>query len=103
MAVLPISDRLHDYAAEIAASLSENGVRSWLDGRSETLGFKIRDAEKQKIPLTLVVGDQEVENGTVTPRLRHAKAEDERSAMPRDVLVAELAQSVAERRRTPFA
>ena len=69
--VLPISDRHLAYARQVEAKLSDAGIRVEVDDRSEKLGFKIREAEVQKIPVMLVVGDKEVESGTVTPRWRH--------------------------------
>jgi len=74
VAILPIAERHVDHGARVREQLQRAGVRSVLDDRSETLGFKIREAETQKIPLMLVIGDQEDENGTVTPRLRKQRA-----------------------------
>ncbi len=98
--ILPISEHQATYAGEIAAALAAVGIRAEVDLRSETLGFKIRDAEKTKIPLTLVVGEEEVVNRTVSPRLR--KSKDKLDAMAMDALVAQLATAVAERRMGPF-
>jgi threonyl-tRNA synthetase len=72
-----------------------------VDERSETLGFKIRDAETRKIPLMLVIGDREQEDGTVTPRQRHIKKSGEAIA-PAD-LVAQLSEHIAERRTGPIS
>ena len=80
----------------------EAGIGAELDERSETLGFKIREAEMQKIPLMLVLGDKELENGTVTPRLRRAKKQS-REATDVETLIAELAEAVGERRAAPFS
>ena len=101
VAVLPISERQLEFAQEVAGKLQQAGVRAELDERSETLGFKIREAEVQKIPLMLVIGDKELENGTVTPRLRKVKKQREATAV--DDIVAELAQAVGERRAAPFS
>jgi threonyl-tRNA synthetase len=87
--VLPISDRHLAYAREVEAKLSGAGVRAHVDDRSEKLGFKVREAEVQKIPLMLVVGDKEAESGTVTPRRRHT-AKKSSEAVAVDALVAEL-------------
>jgi threonyl-tRNA synthetase len=87
--VLPIADRHLEYAREIEEALGKVGIRAHLDDRSEKLGFKIREAEVQKIPLMLVAGDKEVESRTVTPRWREAsKASGEAVAL--DTLVSEL-------------
>mgnify|MGYP002551663531 CR=1 FL=1 len=68
--VLPITDRAHDYAADLVAKLSAVGIRAEADQRSEKLGYKIREAQMQKIPYMLVVGDRDMENGTVSVRTR---------------------------------
>ncbi len=83
--ILPISDRHAERAREIQAALSSARVRAEVDDRSETLGFRVREAQTQKIPLTLVIGDEEVERGTVSPRLR--KTKQAMDAMSADVLV----------------
>ena len=68
--VLPITDRAHDYAQEIVDRLRDAGIRAESDYRSEKLGYKIREAQMQKIPYMLVVGDRDMENGTVSVRTR---------------------------------
>ena len=68
--ILPITDRAHDYAKQIEARLTAAGVRTESDLRSEKLGYKIREAQMQKIPYMLVVGDRDMENGTVSVRTR---------------------------------
>ncbi len=68
--VLPITDRAHDYAESVVAQLKAGGIRVEGDFRSEKLGYKIREAQKEKIPYMLVVGDKEAENGTVAVRTR---------------------------------
>ena len=67
---LPITDRAHDYAESVVAQLKASGIRVEGDFRSEKLGYKIREAQKEKIPYMLVVGDKEAENGTVAVRTR---------------------------------
>jgi len=98
--VLPISDKQQGYGAQVLDKLIAAGVRAELDDRSETLGFKIREAEKNKIPLTLVVGEQEAENGTVAPRLRKSKVKIDPIAA--DVIVEQLAKASAGRQMTPL-
>ena len=68
--VLPITDRAHDYAQEIVDRLRDAGIRAKSDYRSEKLGYKIREAQMQKIPYMLVVGDRDMENQTVSVRTR---------------------------------
>ena len=72
--VLPVTERAHEYAAQVAAKLEEAGGRVESDLRSEKLGYKIREAQMQKVPYMLVVGDRDMENGTVSVRTR--KGED---------------------------
>lgn len=66
--ILPISDRFNDYAAEMAQQLAEHDIRGLLDDRSEKIGRKIRDAEVKKIPFMLIVGEKEMESGTLSVR-----------------------------------
>jgi threonyl-tRNA synthetase len=66
--VLPITERHHEWAREIDQLLHEQGIRCQVDNRNEKINLKIREAELQKIPYMLVLGDKEVENGTVSVR-----------------------------------
>ena len=68
--VMPITDRSADYAKEVAVKLSELGVRVETDLRNEKIGYKIREAQMQKLPYMLVVGDREAESGKVAVRTR---------------------------------
>lgn len=68
--VLPVSDKTLSYAEEIYSSLKELGFRVDLDSRQETLGAKIRDGEKEKVPFLLIVGPKEAESGMVSVRTR---------------------------------
>ncbi len=68
--VLPIADRHLDYSRGVLASLSAAGLRAELDERQEKIGYKIREAQLQKIPYMLVVGDREAAEGTVAVRTR---------------------------------
>ena len=70
--VLPISEKYSDYAAKVEAALKENGILATTDNRSEKIGFKIRDARKDRLPYMLVVGQQEEEDGLVAVRSRFA-------------------------------
>lgn len=99
--IVPISDRHDARAKEIQSSLAANRIRAEVDNRSETLGFRIREGQTQKIPLTLVIGDDEVEAGTVSPRLRKSKQAME--AMSADALIAALAKANTERSKQPLA
>jgi len=68
--VLPVADKFNDYAEQVCKKLMEADVRVEADYRSEKLGYKIREAQTQKIPYALVVGGKEEEKGTVAPRKR---------------------------------
>lgn len=66
--VVPISEKQHEYAQQVYQTLFDENIRCEVDLRNEKVGYKIRDAVKQKIPYILVVGDNEVENQTVAVR-----------------------------------
>jgi threonyl-tRNA synthetase len=94
--VLPIADRHHEYAQKVRSALEQAGLRTTLDDRAEKLGFKIREAELQKVPVMLVLGDQEAQAGTVNPRWRRSRdATSEPVAV--DAFVTDLVGRVARR------
>jgi threonyl-tRNA synthetase len=68
--VLPIADRHLEYAGAVQAQLNAAGLRTHLDDRQEKIGYKIREAQLQKVPYMLVVGDREASEGTVAVRVR---------------------------------
>jgi threonyl-tRNA synthetase len=68
--VLPIADRHLDYGRSVRDALKASGLRADLDERQEKIGYKIREAQLQKIPYMLVVGDREAADGTVSVRTR---------------------------------
>ncbi|MBP1594720.1 MAG: threonyl-tRNA synthetase [Acidobacteria bacterium] len=68
--VIPISERHHSYARQIMERLRTAGLRAGLDDRNEKMGYKIREAQAQKVPYMLVVGDKEAESGRVSVRNR---------------------------------
>jgi threonyl-tRNA synthetase len=68
--VSPIADRHVDYAKEVAAKLDKLGYRVSVDDRRETLGKKIREAQNDKIPYMLILGDKDITNNTVSVRKR---------------------------------
>ena len=70
VAVLPITDRINEYAGKVAAELRQAGLRVDVNVRSDKIGAKIRDAQLQKIPFMLVLGDREMEEGKVAVRER---------------------------------
>jgi threonyl-tRNA synthetase len=95
--VLPITARHVDYACKVRAKLRAAGIRAELDDRNEKLSFKIREAELQKMPIMLVVGDQEEANGTVTPRRRRG-APGSAETLALDAFVSGVAAQINERR-----
>jgi len=101
VAILPITERHQLHAESVKRTLLAAGIRVEVDERSETLGFKIRDAETRKIPLMLIIGDREQEDGTVSPRQRHVKKND--GAVTPEELVARLSEHIAERRTGSIA
>lgn len=68
--VLPIADRHHGYAQDLASRLEQAGIRVKLDLRNEKIGYKVRQAQNEKVPYMLVVGDKEVEQGKAALRTR---------------------------------
>jgi len=72
VAVLPIAERHHDYARQVNDALVAAGFRSHLDDRNESVRFKIREAQVQKVPYMLVIGDREQESNQVSVRSRSA-------------------------------
>ena len=68
--ILPITDRQHEYAKELAQKMMDEDIRVEVDDRNEKIGYKIREAQMQKIPYMLVIGDKEIENGSVGVRSR---------------------------------
>ncbi len=68
--LLPITDRVHAYAQEVEGLMRAANLRVELDSRPETLRYKIREAQLQKIPYMVIIGDREAENRTLSPRLR---------------------------------
>jgi len=71
--LIPIADRHMDYANDVAGQLRKAGLRVMVDDRSERMNAKIRDAQNQKIPYMLVIGDKEIENNQVALRLRNGE------------------------------
>ena len=68
--ILPISDKQNEYGEKVKAKLEEKGIRVELDNRNEKIGYKIREAQLEKVPYMLVVGDKEIESNTVSVRSR---------------------------------
>lgn len=90
--LIPIADRHQDYAQKVADQLFEAGLRVEVDSRSERMNAKIRDAQNEKIPYMLVVGDREVENQAVSVRLR---SEENLGAMSIDAFLSRAQGDIA--------
>ncbi len=90
VAVLPLADRHNDAAAELAARLKAAGGRVEVYGQNEPMRVKIAKAQSQKIPYMVVLGDKEVENGTVSVRDRH---EGDLGAWPAEQLVEKIREA----------
>jgi threonyl-tRNA synthetase len=92
--VLPISDKFLEAAEAVTTQLAEAGVRVSLDGSSDKVGAKIRNARMERIPYMLVLGAKEVEEGTVSVRHRD---KDDLGAKPLDQFIAEITAEIRER------
>lgn len=90
-AVLPITDRSHDYAKSVLEALKAAGIRAEIDLRNEKIGFKIREAQLKKLPYMLVIGDKEAESQQVSVRSR---AGEDLGAMPVSDFIARLCSEV---------
>ncbi len=94
--LLPISDKFNDYAKEVQAKMKEKGIRVEVDERAEKIGYKIREAQLQQIPLMLVVGEKEVEEGLVSVRRRDQGDLGQKKV---DLLIDEILEEVEEKRK----
>ena len=93
--ILPITDKHVAYAKELNDKMFAMGLRVYLDDRNEKIGYKIREAQVQKIPYMLVVGDKEVEEGAVAVRRR---SEGDLGAMKADDFIAMLQKEITEKK-----
>ena len=94
--MLPIGDAQVEYCNDIAKKLINLGVRVEVDSRNETIGYKLRNAQLEKVPYMLVVGAKEVEANTVAVRSRR---EGEKGEMSIDAFIGEIMTEIAEKRR----
>ncbi len=92
--VMPITDRTAEYAKDVAAKLSAAGVRVETDLRNEKIGYKIREAQMQKTPYMLVIGDREAESGAVAVRTRGG---EDLGAMPLDEFIERITGEIKSR------
>ena len=91
--ILPITDRQLDYANELCAKMKAAGVRVAVDDRSEKIGYKIREAQMEKVPYMLVLGDKEMEAGQVAVRRR----DGEQSVVSADEFIATVLKDIADK------
>ncbi|MDR1728833.1 MAG: threonine--tRNA ligase [Acidobacteriota bacterium] len=96
--LVPIAERHHEYARTVLGKLAAAGVRAELDDRNEKMGYKIRAAQTQKIPYMLVIGDKEVEAGTVSVRNRF---QGDEGALPVDGFLNKIVGYIKERTVRP--
>lgn len=89
--IIPISDKQLDYARDLLSKLEAAKIRASIDDRSEKMGYKIRQAQLEKIPYMLVVGDKEIEEGAVSVRSRK---DGDIGKMPVDELVSKLKEEI---------
>jgi len=94
VAIIPISDRHQEMAAKLDALLREQSVRVKLDGRSETIKYRIREAQEEQIPYMIVIGDKELEANTIS--LRHRRLGD-LGSMPIDQFVSQIKDEISRR------
>lgn len=92
--VIPVSERQYDYAKEIAGRLNELDIRVESDLRSEKVGYKIREAQLKKVPYMLIVGDKEVEGGSVSVRDRK---EGDKGAMKLQDFISHIQNEIADK------
>jgi threonyl-tRNA synthetase len=83
-AILPISERFHNYCKEIETQLAAQDIRGFIDDRAETIGRKIRDTELKRIPFMLIVGEKEAESGTISVR---RQGDGDKGSLPLDEFV----------------
>lgn len=94
--ILPVTDRAKEYGEKIAADLDKYGIRTTVDNRNEKIGYKIRQAQLEKIPYFFIVGDKEVEDNTVSLRSRK---DGDLGASPTDEVIAKIIKENADKVR----
>ncbi len=98
--VIPIADRHVEYAETVRKALFEAGLRAEVDDRSERMQAKLRDAQEQKVPVMLVLGDRDQEAGAVSPRLRTGESTQ---GIGLATFIADLTGRVERRELWPYA
>jgi threonyl-tRNA synthetase len=98
--IVPIADRHLDYAGRVQRALADAGLRAQIDDRSERMQLKLRDAQEQKMPVMVVLGDRDAEAGAVSPRLRTGESSQ---GVAIDEFVSDLVGRNASRELWPFS
>ena len=89
--IIPVADQFLDYGREVESALQSKGIRANIDSRNEKMGYKIREAQLQKIPYMLIVGGKEAQNRTVSVRER---AKGDQGAVPIEAFVDQVLQQI---------
>ncbi len=92
--IIPITDKHHDYAYELKNKMFKSGIRVEVDGRNEKIGYKIREAQLQKVPYMLVIGDKELESKNISVRSRD---EGDIGTFDVDTFIADVVKSIENR------
>ena len=92
--ILPITEKQQAYAEELYKKMKEAGIRAELDSRNEKIGYKIREAQMEKVPYMLVVGEKEAADGSVSVRRRD---KGDTGAVPADEFIAQVKREIAEK------
>ena len=98
--IVPIADRHLEYAETVRVALADAGLRAEVDARSERMQAKLREAQEQKVPVMVVVGDRDQEAGAVSPRLRTGESSQ---GVALDEFVTDLVARAAARELWPRA
>ena len=93
--VMPITDKFNDYAKSVVDKMAALNIRVHLDDRNEKIGYKIREAQVRKVPYMLIIGEKEVNDGTVSVRSR---GDGELGAMPVDAFIEKLQKEIKEKK-----
>ena len=92
--ILPITEKQQAYAEELYKKMKEAGIRAELDSRNEKIGYKIREAQMEKVPYMLVIGEKEAADGSVSVRRRD---KGDTGAVPADEFIAQVKREIAEK------
>ena len=94
--ILPISDNYAEYADSVKKELDKYGIRCEIDKRSEKIGYKIREAQMEKVPYMLIVGEKEMADGAVSVRSRK---DGDKGSVKLDEFIADINKEIADKAR----